>query len=956
MPSTLIWVGLSFDDANLVTNGREMAQVDNAYYIRFTDDFWNTKEFKETLKQAQDEKASAKDDEPKMDIIFSGHADREVYGESNLSPIEFCKKIDEIKVKKADGAEAPCIDIRTIYLHGCMIGLADKDPKQSYLYRFAEELYKDPAKRKIKVKAVTRWGLTRDEDIDQMIVWTGLYNFSVGILKGPRASLYRASLAKHKADHAITDFYASKYQEVIYENKMNIREALDNNPNFVLTYDMMEKIKSFDSDRFKAWVDVNEAMAKKPSALRHLGLNVVRTALENRDIEFSEVLRMHSNFLKTLAEKKKAERGAFLSRFERWPSYYLKMAVDLNLVDEIKQFDPNLPLGPDSKCALLYAMEKKQQDVVQALLKNGADPLTAHAKYETPLAKALVDGDHPLAVNMLLDVSDLKKIAVGDVRLIAQNCDALMKEGSAIFVLVAINLEERLSKIIPDEVHAYKTKWAGYYLRRAIDYDLNHSLATLDPNLLLPPDSKCALLYALEKKKDDAVSLLLDRGADPLTADAKHGTPLANALISARYDFAVRMLLSIHPSDLHKISKNDLHLIAMHCDELKKYGPALEKCLKIITPDAMSARESLSTGGRRPLSHIMERHSSSSFRSQNEVTEHSQTQTRNSNHPESHSAHLQNTSQLTHEEHSEHRLENYENSQAREALNELAKKHPELFIKFIMTKENAVRCKIIKLLDPDIITLLSRQTFEGHKEFIALLLEAGIDPSRRTEAKSESLTTVEVRPVTGNPQAQARNPNRPESHSAPLQSTSQSTREEHAKHTLKNYENPQAKEALNELAKKHPELFIKFIMTEENAVRCKIIKLLDPDIITLLSRQTFEGRKEFIAVLLEAGIDPSRRTGAKSESLVSVELHHPQCHYASLSRMLVKTDIQHLSADDAKMICEKKTILLSACQDSKNPFFSKDDLKLKLKLLFDKLKEVARRTERHERRPPNAGG
>jgi hypothetical protein len=410
MASTRIWLELSSDDSTMHKEDIALAKHEGAHLVRFIPGFSDTKEFKETRKNAQDEKT-------KMSLVLSGHASREKMGEELLDHKQLLQKLFvEEKLPPEETGE--------FILRGCMIGLGSSH-KETFFYKFAEKLFEDSKNHHIKVRALTSWGATTARDIHWMMIRSDHTGVWVSIIRKSNADAFQKDMANYKSHHDITFFFTSKYEETVYASSNELRKTLDH-PNFTLTPDVMKIIRPFDDERFRAWAYANTRISKSSSSNEKLGFTIFKSKIEDMKNNFADLQKQYPSFFVRMAN----EKQEILPRpFDHYPREYFKIAIDHELVDEIKTFNPNLEF--DYKCALLYAMEKGHSGVVEALIDCGADPLHKDLIYDAPLTFALNIPNLRFVIKMLLQIHEqnhLDKIDEKDMTAIMRYRDELLAE------------------------------------------------------------------------------------------------------------------------------------------------------------------------------------------------------------------------------------------------------------------------------------------------------------------------------------------------------------------------------------------------------------------------------------------------------------------------------------------------------------------------------------------------
>jgi hypothetical protein len=373
------WVGMSFETYE---ENRDTARSYKEEIRRFLPGFCNYPEFKEE----------------KLRVTFSGHTNDDGYGEYRLSPSRFYNLLVEWGF--------PFDKVDTIDLYGCRIGLGD----DNYLYQFAEELYKDPSNRHIKVKAFTSWGAAPNEDLTKMYVAAGSDTVEISTIEKSNLSNFQSKLITEPRDdkNRVATFYRDKYSEVLFTSNRGLRETLDSNPNFTMSYDAMKTIEQIKSDvpRFKIWIALNNQMAKyNPSDDQYQKLEEVKNQVKNTKENLPDIQLRFPAIFESIEEASKATRETLSSESSESSEYLsenLKIAIDNGLYDELATFDPNLLLPPSNKHALLYAIEHDEQAAL-ILLKNGADPWLIDDSSST-IERAFREEKYLIAIRMLFKV------------------------------------------------------------------------------------------------------------------------------------------------------------------------------------------------------------------------------------------------------------------------------------------------------------------------------------------------------------------------------------------------------------------------------------------------------------------------------------------------------------------------------------------------------------------------
>lgn len=381
----------------------------------------------------------------KMRVTFSGHAGTRCYGEENLSPAAFYNKLKALKF--------PFNKVNQIDLHGCEIGLR-KDGETTYLTEFARCMYADPENRHITIKGFTDLALPEESKLGTMFVRANHISSQITGIKTENLNAYYEDKATVKnITHEQSAYFVTEHEELLLDHKMGIREALDSNENYSLTFDIFNKQQTFSQYRLQCWANINNRITHinqtmPPSDIKTQMLFALGEAKKNVedikqnlstiterlidekippplfiDPQKQKLTAMH-NFLKNnqeiidqLKDDKKTDNTSLLldvtsetpltiinRLFSTHSSHPDKMKMAESIYQNIRRYHGIDKLNEDLSTHL------DNTDVTHLLLNQGADPHILEKDFFTPFERAIQNEYWQAISLMLLKTPDLTKI------------------------------------------------------------------------------------------------------------------------------------------------------------------------------------------------------------------------------------------------------------------------------------------------------------------------------------------------------------------------------------------------------------------------------------------------------------------------------------------------------------------------------------------------------------------
>ena len=216
--------------------------------------------------------------------------------------------------------------------------------------------------------------------------------------------------------------------------------------------------------------------------------------------------------------------GADLNACDRWQETPLHEAVrqaDVPLDVVIQLVTPqNINRqGNDNKTTLMQVINKKRWDLVDALVRYGADVNLRDNTIDTPLQYALGDSDVPLEIVTRLTSSE--------------NINTRVKDGrSALYLAIEINRWDLVPVLLECGADVNQVvMWNETPLYHAIKQHgspLDVVLQLISPHNIARKcnNGKTALYWAIDGKRWDLVPVFIKYGASINQIDIKHETPL----------------------------------------------------------------------------------------------------------------------------------------------------------------------------------------------------------------------------------------------------------------------------------------------------------------------------------------------------------------------------------------------------------------------------------------------
>lgn len=312
----------------------------------------------------------------KLRVTFTGHATTRSYGEELLTPREFYNKLKELKF--------PFDRVSQIDLDGCEIGLR-KEGESTYLHEFARCMYADANTRHITLKGFTDLALPEDVNLGAMFVRADPAKSLITGVKKENMHAYTSDRKTEKNNDQKL-YYITEHEDDLIDHNMGLREALDSNDNYAITFDIYQKLNSFQQRsqyRLACWAEVNNTIAHvkqtmPPSDLKNQILTILGTAKKNIEDVKTEL----STAIEPLLAEKKDSDVYIDSKIERLKRIHDSLKKNQTVIDKLnsdtKEYNTSLLAGVSSEkpsilfMRLLNSHKSHPQkiEIAEALIEN----------------------------------------------------------------------------------------------------------------------------------------------------------------------------------------------------------------------------------------------------------------------------------------------------------------------------------------------------------------------------------------------------------------------------------------------------------------------------------------------------------------------------------------------------------------------------------------------------------